>query len=277
MATKKPATSIQPKQTRRGYPSKKDIEDIKLHLKAGKTIDHIAVLINRSPNTVQNAVDKIRGAAPTPHSSSLVEQLQTRQEWKKWQQQFTKDELEQFKTHYVQLMGQFDNNVKPTEELQVFQVITLIILIDRTLSEQKQALESMERVQTQINKARKANRDDEVMMLEAQYEGYRAVQKTCADKYKTYSDKQDKLLQSLKSTREQRLKNHEDSDKSWIGLIKWLSEEENRERSGKEMELMRLAALEERKKMMAPHTYIDGTVDRPLLSHESYVEVPDEE
>lgn len=251
---------------KRGFFSKTEIETLRSHLKAKLTIDQISLRMNRSVFSLNKEIAKIHGVVETPTPTGIAHQLEIRPEWKKWQLQFSKAELEQFKMHYVQFMAQFDNNVKATEELQIFQVITLIILIDRTLAEHKQALDKMEEIQDKIEKARSKKDDMEAEMLENQYELVRAVSKTCADKFKTYSDKQDKVLQQLKGTRDQRIKNFEDSDRSFIGLLKWLQEEDNRIKAGKEMELFRQAAEQERIRMGQPHKYIDGVVDRPLLS-----------
>jgi hypothetical protein len=166
-------------------------------------------------------------------------------------------------------MAQFDNDVKHAEELQIFQVITLIILIDRTLAEQKRALDTMEKLQTRIDRARNKKNDDEADVLESQYELARAVSKTCADKYKTYSDKQDRMLQQLKGTRDQRIKGDGNKGENFVGLLRWLQEEENRLKAGKEMAMFKAAAEKEKERMSRPHKYIDGTVDRPLLSAET--------
>jgi hypothetical protein len=264
------AKKITTTKFKRGFYSKSEIETLKSHLKAKLTVDQISLKMNRATESVQREINKLQGAMAAPTSPlGIAHQLEIRPEWKKWQEQFTKGELEQFKNQYVQIMAQFDNNVKPTEELQIFQVITLIILIDRTLAEQKRALDTMDRLQVKIDRARSRNNDDEADMLESQFEAVRAVSKTCADKYKTYSDKQDKMLQQLKGTRDQRIKNNENGDKSFVSLLKWLMEEDNRMKAGEEMAMFKEAAEKERIRMSQPHKYIDGTVDRPLLSSET--------
>jgi hypothetical protein len=255
---------------KRGFYSKSEIETLKSHMKAKLTVDQISLKMNRPVESVQREIDKIQGAAATPSSPmGIAHQLEIRPEWKKWQAQFTPSELEQFKNQYVQIMAQFENNVKPTEELQIFQVITLIILIDRTLIEQKRSEDMMARLQVKIDRARNRNDDDEADLLESQFEVARAVVKSCADKFRTYSDKQDKILQQLKGTRDQRVKNNENSDKSFVSLLKWLMEEDNRLKAGEEMEMFKEAAENERKRMSLPHKYIDGTIDRPLLSSDT--------
>lgn len=268
MAKKKPTTNTTTK-FKRGFYSKVEVETLRQHVKAKLTVDQISLKMNRPTESIQREIDKLQGATPAPAAMGIANQLEIRPEWKKWQEQFTKNELEQFKTQYVQIMAQFDNNVKATEELQIFQVITLVILIDRTLAEQKRALDSMEKLQVKIDRARNRGDDDEADVLESQYEVARAVSKTCADKYKTYSDKQDRMLQQLKGTRDQRMKHNEDNDKSFVSLLRWLQEEDNRLKAGKEMAMFKEAAVQERIRMAQPHKYIDGTIDRPLLSAET--------
>jgi hypothetical protein len=278
--TKTEKAAPAPKVTKkRGFMSNREVETLKAHLRNKVTIDEIALRMNRSPDSIKKKADEIQGAEPAPAQLGIADQLMQRPEWKKWQLQFTTDELEQFKTHYIQMMGQFENNVKHTEELQIFQVITLIILIDRTLAEEKRCLMEAEDWRQQLEEER-AEGDDadqgKIAELQAQYEMSRAASKQCSDKYRTYSDKQDKILQQLKATRDQRVKNFEQSDKSFLGLLRWLTEEENRSKAGREAELMRAAAQKEKARMGANHKYRDGTIDRPLLTPETVVQDDEE-
>ncbi len=212
--------------------------------------------------------------SPLSLAATAAPPLESRSEWKKWKTQFTDEELEQFKAHYIELMSQFANDVLPTEELQIFQVITLIIMIDRTLAERKVALQDMEYWRGLWETLRDTGDPDDPMYAarmaehQAQYETARAVTKTCADQYKTYSDKQDKMLSSLKGLRDQRVKIDENSKQSFLGLLRFLMEEDNAAKAGREMELMRNATDKERRRLQGIHTFRDGTEDSVLLTPE---------
>lgn len=264
---------------KRGFLSAAELEMLRDFMGKKMTAEQIAPKMRRSVESIQKEMDKIRGGEMSPAKMNVGDQLRLRPEWGKWEEQFTPNELEQFAYNYVELMAHFENNVKHAEELQIFQVITLIIMIDRTLKEQKDAMTEMEYWREQILKERgKANPDPGLLAeLQGNYEQSRAVTKVCADKYKTYSDKQDKMLETLKATRNQRIKNLEQSDKSYIGLIRSLMEEDNREKAGREIALMKSAAVKEKARLSKPHKYQDGTIDRPLLTPESVLMDDEEE
>lgn len=281
MAKKK--TSAKPVGPKRGFLSNEEKDSIRGWVNQKLTNEQIARRLNRKVEAVQKFIRDEGLEPPAPLSTSTIpatqsrvgNQLEQRPEWRKWQTQFTAEELEHFKSHYVELMGQFQNDVLPTEELQIFQVITLIIMIDRTLAERKTAMQDMEYWRAKWEDERDSGDPDDPMHTvrmteyQAQYETARAVTKTCADQYKTYSDKQDKMLQSLKGTRDQRVKVLENSKQSFLGFLRYLQEEDNAIKAGREMELMRCAAEKEKKRLMGDHTYRDGTVDKVLLNDEA--------
>lgn len=259
-------------EAKRGRLSAEEIGFIKG--KAGAmSAEAIAKKLGRAVEQVQRALDSYTGIKPE-RMMSLEEQLVTRSEWRQFQKQFTREELEEFKHQYVQMMStQFKDDLLPTEELQLFQVITLKILIDRTLAEQRLALEDMQSAHADIElmKGMELNDEDRARLMRA-YDTYEASKKTnreCADRYKIYSDKQDKLFKDLKSTRDQRKKLYEDSKGSMLGWIRLLMEEESREEWGNESEMMKLAAEKEKKRLQTPFVYDDGTEDKPLLTPES--------
>ena len=79
-------------------------------------------------------------------------------------------------------------------------------------------------------------------------------------------DKRQLVSKDLKATRDQRIKRIEDSKSSWAGFLRALEDEEERERVGDDAELMKIAKDKSREKLGTFHTFIDGSIDRPLLN-----------
>jgi len=242
-----------------------------------QTAEQIAKKLQRDIKQISREIDGIKGARPQT-SASLEVQLQSRPEWRQFCKQFTFDELEEFKHQYVQIMSQMKDDVMATEELQVFQVITLKIEIDRTLATQKMALDDMNEAHADIVKLRQEYKKtgsqqvrEDLLLAETRYNEAKLTNKECAEQYKLYSDKQDRMFSALKATREQRVKTLENSRQSMVGWLKLLLDEETRTQLGNEMEMMKIASQKERERLSKDHVYADGTTDKPLLSAETIV------
>lgn len=269
---RKPKQNVKPNEMKRGKMSNPELALIR-ELMDKQPPEQIAKKIRRTAAQVERAIEAIKGVAPVIQMS-LEEQLMRRPEWARFQKQFNEDELIEFRHQYVQIMSQLRSygDVLPTEELQVFHVVSLKINIDRTGEELKQAIDQMNESLAELDILRREGEDADTSKIAFWHDVYRNAQKMkkeCSEQYKTYSDKQDKMLNTLKATRDQRIKNWETADKSIIGLVRLLVEEENRRSLGDEAELMRLACEKEKERLSSPHTYSDGVVDLPILTPET--------
>jgi uncharacterized protein Smg (DUF494 family) len=81
-------------------------------------------------------------------------------------------------------------------------------------------------------------------------------------------NEQQKISKDLKATREQRIKRIEDGKSSWVGLIRMLEDEQIREKAGREMEILNMAAQKAKSQLQQYHNYADKMVDIPLLTPE---------
>lgn len=200
--------------------------------------------------------------------------LRSRQEWKEFKKQFTDEELSWMEGRYVTIMRQFKDDILPTEETQIFMAIKYEILMNRCLRERKIAQENVDEVQSLIDlESRKPEKDAHLIQaLNQRLQSWLAQEKTSLRDYNDMQDKYNKLMESLKATREQRIKEIENASESFIGLIrKVLKDKEWRIKEGRTNELFKLAAQKEKERLSQLHQYVDGKVDTPILSHETLV------
>lgn len=268
-----------PERVKRGGLSKAERAYIEEHIE--QRAEQISKKLGRPISQVQNFIDAFTGVKSEVRMT-LQEELEGRPEWKRFQKQFGLDEQEEFKHQYVQIMSQLTEKeeVLATEELQVFQVITLKILIDRTLEEQKRALDDMSMAHDELQDLRAMGPmadPEERERWETVYEAAKRTNKDCADRYKIYSDKQDKMFIALKSTRDQRVKLIENSSKSIGGWLRLAMEEGQRRSLGDEAETNKIASKKETERLSKPHRYADGTIDQPIFSHETVDKFQEEE
>lgn len=197
--------------------------------------------------------------------------LEDRPYWIELRQQFTEDELELFKYHWSRIIAQFKDDVFPTEELQVVDVIKLEILMNRCLKGNKENIEQINTYDHMIKDERSRDKDqqdtDYIINLERQVASLRASQESLNRDYRELQAKKASMLREMKGTREQRIKRLEDSKQSftsWVAAM--MQDPERMKRYGIEMEKMRTAMKKEGERLASFHKYEDGTVDQPFLT-----------
>ena len=270
---------------KRGKFSEEEINFVKQNAHE-KSIEDLARYLDRNPKTIKKLVDSLtlshRDMSPDEYDKvSLKNRLYSKEYWPEVNRQFTPGEIDYFVAIWIQLIQQFREDVLPTEELQIKQLITTDILMNRCMVERKRNLEEVERLDSILTEeyARPLGErnTDRIMNFEQQMSLVRGAQSTHTTEYTKLSKEYKDLAKDLKATRDQRLQRIEDGKTSWIGLIRMLEDEIMREREGLDMEIMSASADKSLQELGEYHTYDDGTVDRPMLTPEIVLEKDDEE
>ena len=233
----------------------------------------IAEKLDRDPASVQQFI-KRKFKIGLSGEEEAAYQLEDRPYWTNIKEQFTEAELELFRYHWSRIISQFKDDVIPTEEVQVVDLIKLDLLMNRSLSSSKDNLEQVRALETRITEERRnedQDRDrDHLFNMERQAASLKASTEALGRDYRDLQDKKNKMLKEMKATREQRVKRLEDSNQSFTGWLSFLiSNPETMRNYGLEMEKMRLAMKKETARLGSFHKYQDGDVDRPFLNHET--------
>ena len=197
--------------------------------------------------------------------------LEERPYWSELTQQFSRDELDLVRYHWGRIIGQFKDDVFPTEELQVVDVIKLEILMNRGLKQNKENIDQINAFEKLVQEERSADPDqqdrDYILNLERQVATLRAAQESLNRDYRDLQTKKNSMLKEMKATREQRIRRFEDSRESFTGWLAHLMQNPSiMVEYGLEMEKMRLAMEKEKERLSAFHKYDDGLVDQPFLT-----------
>ena len=240
------------------------------------TVEDIAKKLDRSFDAVDDFVKSELKIGLTKQEYAAYS-LEDRPYWKDLKSQFTDDELELFKYHWSKIITQFKDDVFPTEEIQVVDVIKLEILMNRCLTGNKSNIEQINLYEHMIQDERSRDKDqqdiDYIINLERQVASLRASQESLNKDYRELQAKKSSMLKEMKGTREQRIKRLEDSKLSftaWVGTL--MQDPSLMKKYGIEMEKMKLAMENERTRLSALHKYDDGTVDQPFLTPDTVVE-----
>lgn len=237
------------------------------------SIADISRNLNRTPAPIKRYIEdaRLEYLADPEGYESLRIKLHSKNFWTEIKRQFDEasGELEYFENTWINLVKQFREDVLPAEELQIKQFITIDILINRSMKERKRHITDTEKLQSQVDKEYAKNEEDrdipKLANLETQLSFARNSIANYTNEYTKLLNEQQKISKDLKATREQRIKRIEDGKSSWVGLIRMLEDEEIREKQGREMEILRMAADKSKENLTEYHTYEDNNVDKPFL------------
>jgi hypothetical protein len=240
------------------------------------TVEDIAKQLDRDVESVDNFV-KRKFKVGLSNEEAAAYSLEDRPYWIELENQFTPSELELFKYHWSRIISQFKDDVFPTEELQVVDVIKLEILMNRCLKSNKDNLNEMTTLEKMLADERAVDKDqrdhDYVLNLERQLASLRASQEALNRDYRELQSKKASMLREMKGTREQRIKRLEDSKQSFTSWVAHLMQDpETLKRYGIEMEKMRLAMLKEKERLSQFHQYEDGQIDQPFLTPDTIID-----
>ena len=234
------------------------------------SVEDIAENLDRNPSMIENFLKKNLKMGLSEFEQAAYE-LEERPYWIELEQQFTEDELELFKYHWSRIINQFKDDVFPTEELQVVDVIKLELLMNRGLKQNKSNIDQITAFEELVRTERATDPDqqdrDYILNLERQIASLRAAQESLNRDYRDLQTKKSAMLKEMKGTREQRIKRLEDSKQSFVGWVTHLMQNPNlTQQYGLEMEKMRLAMEKEKGRLSNFHQYEDGQVDQPFLT-----------
>ena len=234
------------------------------------TTEDIAKKLNRSYDSIDNYIKSKLKVGLTIEETAAYS-LVDRPYYKELEAQFTTEELELFKYHWSKIITQFKDDVFPTEEMQVVDVIKLEILMNRCLKGNKENIDQINTYDQMIQDERSRDKDqqdtDYILNLERQTASLRASQESLNRDYRDLSSKKESMLKNMKGTREQRIKRLEDSKQSFTSWVAALMQNpELIKQYGIEMEKMRAAMTMEKGRLGEFHEFTDGQVDQPFLT-----------
>lgn len=241
------------------------------------SLQQIADHLNRNIAPVERYVNENQLSVITSNVDNqiLKQKLHTKTFWPEITRQFDVEtgELEYFESTWIGLIKQFREDVLPAEELQIKQFITIDILINRSMKERKRHIAETDKLQKLVDKEYEKSEDQrdipKLANMETQLSFARNSIANYTNEYTKLLNEQQKISKDLKATREQRIKRIEDGKSSWTGLIRMLEDEEVREKEGREMEILTMAASKAKQKLYDYHNYQDGVIDKPFLNSES--------
>jgi hypothetical protein len=275
---------------KRGRLSRDECKAIDRAMSQDKSLDEIAVSLKRPFGQIELYVRKFHGRgedlpAKASEVAEFTRHLRKSMHWKKLQSYYNKEDLAYYEELYAQIMNDFKDDVTFVDELQILQALDGQMLINEHKRHRKMLEDQIYDFETQINHLQVQLLADpqseelktRIMAAEGQKQELinRSTQRV--RQFTELSAKFDKTIAELKGARSQRLKNADDSNKSWTALIKHIQERKVREKEGRYAALAKFATDKATKRLQEPHKYINNEIDQPMLTPENIlIDLPDE-
>jgi hypothetical protein len=248
------------------------------------TVKELAEKLDRFENQVEKEVLKFKPSEKVQQQLKQIEKdvlghqklLSQSLERLALAKEFDPAECDYFDYRFSRIMGQFGDDVLPTEETQIFLLIKYELLIHRNLAASKGIIDSISRLEKVVGGIYSKYRPDEEMdkedkrdalNIENQLLTLRSAQQSKSNEFTLLQKEHARILKDLKATREQRITRIENSKQSILGLIKAIQEESFRKTEGEELQIAKAGAEKILKDFADYHIYADGEADRPILNH----------
>lgn len=261
---------------KRGPVSREEKQLLNLHLDSHND-EELAKMIDRTPEWV--AKYRIKRERPqvlqTEKFDVLTDELHKELFWPEIEEQFTALEQKRFSNRWITLCHQFGDSIVATDKMQMVDLIRQELLVGRILKAERMAIEQLDSINKELDTLRQLpagdpEKDlDRIHYLMTEKNQLIAVQGSRTRDIKQMDEYKSKLFSQLKSTRDQRIDKIQDTKMTFFDLLKSIDKEEDREREGRTMELVKLAASKAAEDLSKNLVYADGNVDRPIYNSET--------
>lgn len=256
----------------------------KLYIKtnAGNMLpEDIAKELQRNPKSILNYI-KDTGLLKFYKEDELsgnevkLDKLKKTPYWEQLCNQFSPSELKLLQHHWINVLKQFKDDILHTEELQILDMVKLEVLMNRVLNQETDIKNKISALEDDLLLEKKLPTPEQdyekIRQIEAQITSLYAGKDSVMRDYKDLLKEKQNLFKGLKATREQRIKQIEDSKETMAGWYrKLMMDQQLRYNLGIYMEKMRISTQVEYQRLSDLHEFADGKIDQPLLTPENVI------
>lgn len=199
--------------------------------------------------------------------------------WKQIKKQFSDEELDYYADAYVNIMRQFRDDVFASEEAIIRQAISIEILMNRNMEAKREARKTVARIMEQQRQVLASVDGDftrltpelieQMSRFDTEINLQQSAEQSLSTEYTKLQEKYTHQMEALKATRQQRIKNVETNKQTFIDTVKRLQIQDEQEKDGRMMEIMKHSMINEYKKLGQFHQYADGNFDQSILTPEN--------
>ena len=276
------------RKTKSGPISPAEGAVIKAGLAAGETVDAVAARLNRSVGLVQKWADANlpragsgAGASPRKDKVEIKHTLKRSLKWQYLREELTEAEVDYFQEQYACYVQQFRDDILPSEEDQIFNMIKLDIATHRNRRDVRVLREELDRLEAEYRSLpAPADREQAEQMrardIENAMGGIRAAETARDASWLKQHTELRSLQEELKATRSQRVNKDFSMKESFVDVLRRLQDDDYRGAIGTGAEYSRQATEREQNRLAKWHEFEDGKLDQPVLTAETALPEGDE-
>lgn len=218
--------------------------------------DESLIISNKSGQKSNNQIE--RELKKKPFYADLMRQL-------------FPEELDFFNEHWIGMMSQFNGDLMPSEELELKELLIIEILKNRESAAEKERLEEKSRLEKEIRQERSLKQPDreKIRDLQQTLTQYSSASSTYVRNFKDLCEKADKMRKALHASRQDRVKNYENSKVDFVSWLKLIEDNDQKLKASREMEIMKQAQIKERQRLYDNHEYANKEIAPPILNEDS--------
>lgn len=251
-----------------------ECEQILRLLAEKKTVSEIAGILNRTETAIESKITELQKTATIDDHHDLKISLRKKDYWQQIRRCLLDDgEIKFFEEEWVKIMSQLGAkyDVLHTDEMQVRDIVLQDIYCFRIHEQIANCTKSRRDFAANLERELSKENSDagQIQLLQNQISLYdqmgSSLSKQLVDSKKEKAD----ILKSLRTTREQRLKNMREQHSDLFSLLDRLTGMKERMENGRMADLVDMSSRQVEEEWSKLHTYADGELDRPILNSDS--------
>lgn len=239
------------------------------------SIDDIAKALGVSIKAVMSCVDRIRRQIKLEteqrRDSNIREDLLAKPFYPILKRQFNSVDLEFFTREWIATIKQFNEDLYPTEEAELKDMIVLEIMKNHALQTNMDLKQRKDILGRSLARAEAESQLDMGVITNIKVEIQRAEESSKQNlaHFKDLTEKSKRAREALSASRQQRVTKIQDAKANFTEWLRAIYDNENRERVAREMELMKMALHREEERLGSFTEFADKKIDIPLLNSET--------
>lgn len=260
-----------------------EIAKLQKLLTAGMSFAEIAKKLGRPEDTIKEAVARLRDQTLDDRKEDFIAALHRKHYWPQIQRSLKDStEITYFESEWASLMSQLEaQDVVHTDVMMMRDLVLQDINCFRITAATAEIHRRKEQLEKLIYDELLKDADErdltQVQVWRTEISAYTAALVALVKEQSDTQSRKEILFKNLRSTRDQRHKQLQESNKDLFSLIMAMDETTRRDEEGRHAELVNMAADKVRKDWSKPREFADGTVDSILLSAESMDKLKDGE
>lgn len=239
------------------------------------SISEMAEKLEKNPVLIEKVI-RTYTAMPNIANDSVRWRLKKSNHWKQLKQAFTESELSYIEDEYVVIINQFQENVVPTEEVQILDFIKTSVLQQRNLEAKRRISDSLDSYAKMVqdiedsygNNFSEMTEEDKnrIMDLKNKEAACRQAESARTTEWLALQKEKDVLYDKLMGSRDQRVKEALNTKVSFLSHVKELLERDRQEKDSRIIGLYKKSVNKEYDRLRQPHAFADKVIDNPILN-----------